>query len=655
MNFLFGSMLFSLVCISIPIYLHLYVVRKKVQIIPSLKLLQAYIKKQRKRQYQHILLMIFRILVLTALSFLLAQPFIQSRKELPLPPVAGESLKSKYLGIVLDDSISSADTLNSVSRLEHSINWLKQNINRQKDDIRYSVCSVSYPVPTGFMDKNEVLNFLDNVSSIPYSNNIFKALNALDKKLKEKKAGLLICAPRNEVSWEMKDKTKIERPVVFFDTTSQTSSVSINHCNTQNVTGSQLLTVNLNGKQELLEGQKLIITSGDFEKTHTISTAEAERKEITFKEKDLSNEISVLLNPKENSPFLKYYINNEENFEQNNNALIICQDKADFLQAKIIKAVLESDGSMKCDVLGKNSEIQNDSSIIILIGAPSFPARYQNWIEERIKTGVNILLIPGKLNSNSGSEVKWHKEVSTTRKDYPLRFAPFSPIDNSVELLLSGLDNMPVPLLREPQLSSNSTPALVTDSGKVLLSYKKVNDKSIIWALGFSLELDLKGPVYHPMFPMLIQSIFEKNKFAKTPTKTLTVGETYSFKDIFQDDSSTKLINPDNQEIVIRDKNQIIEISKAGFYSLNKPNAQTAVANYPRLSNDNILDKKLYSNLFKEIKWSQKEDTFEGVEFNTLDKTNYDKYDFTPIIAVLLLLFITGEEFFLFQIWRKKS
>ena len=262
LGFLARFALLGLATAAWPIYLHLRKKREKtVQVVPSLRLFLGQRIHSRRKRIQQLGLLLARVGILLTLFLLISQPYLESERDLPLPLIAGSNEPGRYLGILVDDSLSAFHGETASERLESSRAWLLELIDRLPDVVRISVVTTSHAQPTGFLTREQARTLVERMRAIPRPGDGAEALSSLAGKLSERRGALIVAAPRTETLWLFDEKDRALREITrlhFFDTSSYRTDAFLAAVTRQwNRAGRESWMCELAGSQEMLSGSEL--------------------------------------------------------------------------------------------------------------------------------------------------------------------------------------------------------------------------------------------------------------------------------------------------------------------------------------------------------------------------------------------------------------
>ena len=163
MTFERPEILFFLLLLIIPILLHLFNLNKYKKVyFSNIQLLQK-IKTEKKHlsNLKKLILLLSRLILLSALIFAFAKPFIKSKSH-------SENTFEK-ISIYIDNSLSMSHK-NKISLLEEAKNIAKQIINKYNDEIKINILSNNFEFKNEkFFNKEKSLKIIEDIQLSPFS------------------------------------------------------------------------------------------------------------------------------------------------------------------------------------------------------------------------------------------------------------------------------------------------------------------------------------------------------------------------------------------------------------------------------------------------------------------------------------------------------
>lgn len=159
MNFLYPQFLWALLAISIPIIIHLFNFRKfKKVYFSELKLLkEVELQTSKKSTIKHLLILLMRILTITALVLAFAQPYFPSQTKL-------NSQGEKYVSVYIDNSFSMSNIVQEFSLLDQAKQQAELIAKGYKQSDKYQLITNNFESKhQRFLTQKEFLNMVQEI------------------------------------------------------------------------------------------------------------------------------------------------------------------------------------------------------------------------------------------------------------------------------------------------------------------------------------------------------------------------------------------------------------------------------------------------------------------------------------------------------------
>ena len=179
MEFVHPERLWFLLLLLIPIIIHLFHFRKrKTLYFSSLRFIQFLEKEQQStRKLKHLLILISRLLALSALVFAFAQPQFKN--------ATGKQTGKAALLIYLDNSFSMSAIGTEGSLLSEGRELAKRMLQKVKPDTRVLICSNQLNhAEQRFLSKSEALRYLDQLDIYALSRSLDDVLTWQQRQIK---------------------------------------------------------------------------------------------------------------------------------------------------------------------------------------------------------------------------------------------------------------------------------------------------------------------------------------------------------------------------------------------------------------------------------------------------------------------------------------
>lgn len=614
MGFLYATALLGLAALAWPLYLHLRTQRRQVQVVPSLRLFGYTRRKSRRVQFEQLLLLLARVFFLAALAVLLAQPYLESRRPLPLPLIAGEVDEDPVLGIVLDESLTAQDGLGPDNRLERTRAWLREQLRGLPPNTKVRFAPTTAPTPTVPMRREEALAFLDQVSSLPQPGNAAAALSHLAEGLGGRRSLLLVAAPRSNSLWDQlqpgSDLAQAAR-IGFFDTSAWHCPVVIREVapNTAAAPGQGDWLAALDGAPLDIQAVSFLLQrQGAAASAAKLSAAvhDAMRQRLGFRlaptAGDAVYRLGLDLPAAAAHPWLGWYFAANPGHWRRQQAAILRAETPDGLLAdRILTAVLAAARPelplAHLDPARFPAPAEAPAAAVLLLagGTPLSPPALE-WLKTRLADGARLLCLPpldGAPRPLAQAPLPaWGQARNVAPAELlPLRFGTPSPLwpPGLEELLRQTQGSLAAGRLAPPDLGPEGVTLLTSARGLPLLTARPLGGGGVVLALAWPPALAEDSLVYHPVFPLLLELLLlPDNGNAANPAGAL-VGQTVNLATWFDhDDVAGNLLLPGGGSLTIRGNSAnpaFLSLDEPGPYVLRTPLGDSIrVANYPRLA-----------------------------------------------------------------------
>lgn len=174
MNFIYPQFLWALLAIAVPIIIHLFNFRKfkKVYFSDVRLLRQVELETSKKSNIKHLLILLMRILAITALVLAFAQPFWKKEGQV-------NSMGEKLVTVYLDNSLSMNNSWTEFTLLDHAKKQARTLAQSFAQSDKFLLITNEFdPVHQRFLTKEQ---FLTEVDEIEISSNT-RRLDQIEQK-----------------------------------------------------------------------------------------------------------------------------------------------------------------------------------------------------------------------------------------------------------------------------------------------------------------------------------------------------------------------------------------------------------------------------------------------------------------------------------------
>lgn len=177
MHFTFPLFLFALFAVLIPIFIHLFNFRRyKTEYFSNVKLLQDILLKTKKEsQLKHLIVLLIRILAITALVIAFAQPYIPKNNKI--------SEKGNVVSIFIDNSFSMEANSKNGNFLKEATDAAKKIVNAFSFNDDFVLITQDFSAKQShLLNKDEILHDIDDIEVSPISRS-FNDIIAFEKNI----------------------------------------------------------------------------------------------------------------------------------------------------------------------------------------------------------------------------------------------------------------------------------------------------------------------------------------------------------------------------------------------------------------------------------------------------------------------------------------
>lgn len=524
--------LFGLATVAWPIYLHFRRRRHpRVQTVPSLRIFWRASQRAKRLRIQQLLLLAVRVLSLAALCLIPAQLFWRTAAVLPLPLAGAAEDDAPCLGIVIDDSLSARHANSENSRLELSKRWLVERLAQLPDTAQVAVVPTSFAQASPLMPKAAAIERLQQMACVPEPGNATRALATLAGKLSGRRAAVVVAAPRSEALWPSAEP---ESPVwavpnlVFFDTTACRADCYIQSVSEEAGTEPEARWFcRFAGEPAAIRTKTLALSDAHGNSQRLpVSLQDAHRREIRVQPQHRREGAQYALSVVQDyaHPWFSWYlIPTAESSRAGHHVIVVRErDPASLVADQVLTAaLLATRGAVPLQHVTAadfaTGEDDGGRPTLVIVGAAAArtcaaSTRFSGLVER----GVRVLCVPtrglGIQRSDDGATghlPAWEAPAQGVgTRIHPLRLAAAADTGCDLEsLLLLGLEQMAVGPLMAPVFGCDTDTVIATNDGHPVLRVNVPGPGTSVWALGFCLELDEQGAMFHPLLPFLLERI----------------------------------------------------------------------------------------------------------------------------------------------------
>ena len=651
MTFERPEILFFLLLLIIPILLHLFNLNKYKKVyFSNIQLLQK-IKTEKKHlsNLKKLILLLSRLILLSALIFAFAKPFIKSKSH-------SENTFEK-ISIYIDNSLSMSHK-NKISLLEEAKNIAKQIINKYNDEIKINILSNNFEFKNEkFFNKEKSLKIIEDIQLSPFSIDlceIIKRQNRISNHDSLVSSYLIsdfkkdVSIKRNECDNLFSDKNLIKL------NHSNKNNISLNSCYLKtpfrkyNKEEELIIEIENHGSdkkknillQLFINEKKRGFLNIDIEGNTKI------KKSIKFKNLDKGNIIGKIVIDNDdfkydNTLFFSYEVKDQINI------LTISENKLNNSIKKVFNDpmfILENFNEKQI-----NFEKIQDYDLIVFDHLTTIQKGLSSFIKKNLMSGKNIIVFPNKnidinsynyfFNEISVDKINQWKnkknEINNINYDHLIFQDVFNEKNEKIKFPYSkGFYE-----LKTNKLKQRKNILKFFNNEPFFIEYK--NFKGSFYLCTSPLDIDISNFTKHALF---LPIMFNASLSSGTSNLYETISQNLNIK---CNDCSSKsnLLKKDNDfEFTLSNK----LINKTNYLEIGKK--VTVDGTYDLFSNEE--NKKISFNYNREeselnntitnphiTKWENTNDTIEKIEKKTENRKNLISYFI--ILAIISFLFET--------------
>jgi len=681
-GFLAASSLLGALAVAWPIWLHLRRQRRRtVQVVPSLRIFFDRIVRSRRRRLQEVLLLASRAAAVLLLSALVAQPFLETARDLPLPLLGGRREEAMLLGVVVDDGVGSLHGERGAGRLEASRAWLLEQIDRLPEMAAVAIATTTSGRPTGLLARARARSLVERMTAVPREGNAAGALARLADLFGDRRGAIAVTASLDGSLWPEGGPARPLRKVFFHDTSGRRAEPFIRRLARAGDGAGGRWACDLAGDGESLGGKVLRVAdaSGREVLRRPIGVGEAVAGRAVLEEMPGEGAFEVSLEGAPPHPWRRAYAAAGETGDRRRGGVHVFHDGSGeaVLAARIIDATLRAiePGLPRTFIALPGRGPIPPARAAVFIGSAPAGGEAAAWLEERLEEGIDVLCLPAGVPGGAGDGAappglrlaSWGPpENLLPYQMAPLRLGTSGiPEGRRFEAILLGeMEDLEIAGFREPVLPGGPAPAIVTASGKTLLAVSRVGDRSAIWALGVSLGEGGQAIVFHPAFPIVIDWIlFPAARKDREAGEGAVAGETADLEAWFGPGARGDLVGPGGPVAILGRGPASAgwaPVSRAGIHELRgEGGTRRAAANDRRPAPCGAVDRGAWSAArgVAETVWLDDGSFVPAGELAARPAGGGERassrYDLAAVAAALLIAALAAELALLALCWRR--
>jgi len=578
-GFLAAGALAGLAGLAWPLYLHLFRRRQpRIVVVPSLVLFSLERRKDRRRRVSDLLLLLSRLLILTALCLVVARPWLRTRWGLPLPLLDQDQ---RVLGVVVDTSLRALGRDDNGTRFEQQRDWLVKQLAALPADVAVALATTTQPMAAPLLAPPEAARLLATMHPAPVAGNVSEAVRVLQEQMAGMPSLLCVVASRDldlwpdeeqrgrllihdttglappqgirRVAWNPADPDGFEVDLFGFDATDATLPSLV-----FSAPGGQE-TVCPVSAQEVLQGHlRAVLPNLPRERTLTAAVAGSD------------------------GAWDRWYLAGEAVLAGGDTAWLVADESAPSQTAKalLVAALQAVRPNLRLRVLAADSLRDAPSRMpgqLVLLALASSPPGLAELVARVLAGEGRVSIFCPPVGGDLPGLSAWGEMKETKGSPAPGEGAEsWLPVEG---LELSGLADLRLPRLRPPATVEDSLPLLTVAEGVAALGLER--DRGRIVACGIPLDLATDSPVFHPVFPHLLAGLV-CGSTVRSGTEGWTVGDRPTVAELFgSPDASGEVVAPDQTRHRVPNRTDRVFLALPGLWRLAGKGSVAGV-NLPR-------------------------------------------------------------------------
>jgi len=680
MNFVYPNFLWALTLLSIPIIIHLFNFRRyKTVYFSKVDILNEAIENSKSGNHlKHLLILLSRLLAITALVLAFAQPFIASQKDLNTETVSS---------IYIDNSFSmqaegqDGNLLNEVKN--KAIDLVKSFEENEKINL---LTSGLLSKDQRFYSKSEIIERIKSIDLSPAATNLTNVLNLqtdiLSKTGEDQNQRLFLFSDFQTSTSTLDDFNQDERKLYFYQPKAeQQENIYIDSLWFESPVQSINLPLELhfrihNKSEKTIKNLNIQLTINNHDKsfkTVEINANSFIEDKLSFSHTSAGikkGKLSIRTNQLffDDDFYFTYTIQNQTN------VLIISEAGNTQTSFKSLYGVNKYYNHTSVNINELKQEDFDDKQLVIFNSINTLSSGSVDLLNQALKNGASIVLIPGSkidlLNWNAvlaANQLPVFSKLRIGKADLnyfneadPLYIGVFDEIPkNYSKSIISSRYDMIV-------TNDNNFITLFGESrNKPFLIYQSTSANGRLFLQSSPILNDFNNFDKHALFAATFLRIAETSAYRKPLYFTINGQGSYTLQNELNEKHAIHLINKINETDIIpamsnsNHNRQIIFdrleglLRQADFYTLtnNLDFSDEIAFNYSRIESDVLtLNFDEIINNFSDLGWTN----IEALVLNQKGKieiTNIKPKEYWRLFLILALVFL-GIEIALIRFWK---
>ena len=525
MTFLYPSFLYALAAVSIPVIIHLYNFRRfKTVYFSNVQFLKNVKEDTKsKSQLKHLLILLLRILAISAIVMAFARPFVPAAKESSATAVK----KGDIVSVYVDNSFSMEAESKQGKLIEIAKNRAREITDAYSTNAKFLLITNDFEHKhSHFVNKEQFSEFLSDIqtsSLVKTTGQILsRTVNIIensfsDEEQKNIKKTVYIISDFQKSTTQLNQATDIDSTlkVVLLPVSSQTENnlyidsiwfesparkLNQNeelYVNITNISDQEYESIPLRlSLNDSLKAIGSIDIDGNTTKTATLNFVNRQTGILNGKVELTDYPITF-----DNTFYFSFQITEQIN------VLEIYQEK----ESQYLKALFNEDDHIKLTSNRENSVVPSqfvESSVVILNSVKTLSSGLAQEIRKFVKSGGSLIFLP----HIEGDKESYNELLMALNSGYFTNLDTQRTKISNVRFkseLFSGVfreeqRNLDLPVINqhfkfESKPGAKTEPLLVSDFGHEVLSLNRY-DRGKVYVFTFSLDTEISNFVKHPIF-----------------------------------------------------------------------------------------------------------------------------------------------------------
>lgn len=642
-GFLAAGALVGLAGLAWPLYLHLFRRRQPhIVVVPSLLLFALERRLDRRRRVSDLLLLLSRLLILTALCLLVARPWLRTHWGLPLPAL---DQNRRVLGVVLDTSLRALGRDAKGTRFEQQRDWLVGRLETLPPDVAVALTTTAQPMAAPLLSPPEAVRLLAAMHPAPVAGDVSEGVRVMQEQVAGIPSLLCVVASRDLDLWP--DEAQRAR-LLIHDTTDLASPRGIRQV-TWEPTDPDGFEVELFGfdAADATLPEVVFTAPGGQETTRPATAQEVMQGCLRAVLPNLPRDrtLSVALAGSA-GPWDRWYVAGEAALTGSDTCWLVADESPPSQTAKalVVAALQAVRPNLRLQVFTTATLATappRAPGLLVLLALASPPPVVEQAAARVLAGEGRVCVFCPPTGGDFVGYLGWG--LATEAADSPVSPGAAAEGWLPVEgLELSGLADLRLPRFRLPQAAGEGVSLLTTAVGPVAVGMER--DRGRVVACGVPLDLGTDSPAFHPVFPHLLAGLI-CGETVRRGTAGWTVGDQPTVAELFGiPDASGEVVAPDGKGRHLAQGSDRVFLDRPGLWKLTGKGSVAGV-NLPRPSPTPPLSAAdwVARRPGLEVTWTTPETDLGDPALYLREGSREMAYDASAVAAILLLIGLAGE------------